>query len=50
MNLGRFDLITAFCTLYYLSREAMAKTVRDLALLTDTLVLQCNDDRSLKRD
>jgi Methyltransferase domain len=49
MNLGRFDLITAFCTLYYLSTAAMRKTVSDLAGLTDTLVLQCNNERSIKR-
>jgi hypothetical protein len=49
MNLGRFDLITAFCTLYYLSTAAMRKTVSDLARLTDTLVLQCNNERSIKR-
>jgi tRNA A-37 threonylcarbamoyl transferase component Bud32/SAM-dependent methyltransferase len=49
MNLGRFDLITAFCTLYYLSAAAMTKTVSDLAKLTDTLVLQCNNERSIKR-
>jgi tRNA A-37 threonylcarbamoyl transferase component Bud32/predicted nicotinamide N-methyase len=49
MNLGRFDLIAAFCTLYYLSAAAMAKTVSDFARLTDTLVLQCNNERSIKR-
>ena len=49
MNLGRFDLITAFCTLYYLSRAAMAKTVSELAGLADTLVLECNNDRAIKR-
>jgi hypothetical protein len=49
MNLGRFDLITAFCTLYYLSTAAMRKTVSDLAELTDTVVLQCNNERSIKR-
>jgi tRNA A-37 threonylcarbamoyl transferase component Bud32 len=49
MNLGRFDLVTAFCTLYYLSAEGMAKTVRDLASITDTLVLQCNSDHSIER-
>jgi tRNA A-37 threonylcarbamoyl transferase component Bud32/SAM-dependent methyltransferase len=49
MNLGRFDLITAFCTLYYLSPAAMAKTVSDLARLTDTVVLQCNNERSIER-
>jgi len=49
MDLGRFDLITAFCTLYYLSTAAMRKTVSDLTRLTDTLVLQCNNERSIKR-
>jgi len=49
MDLGRFDLITAFCTLYYLSAAMMKKTVCDLAKLTDTLVLQCNNDLSIER-
>jgi tRNA A-37 threonylcarbamoyl transferase component Bud32 len=49
MNLGRFDLVTAFCTLYYLSAAAMTKTVRDLSSITDTLVLQCNTDHSIER-
>jgi len=49
MNLGRFDLITAFCTLYYLSTAAMRKTVSDLAKLSDVLVLQCNNERSIGR-
>ena len=49
LNLDRFDLITAFCTLYYLSTAAMTKTVSDLARLTDILVLQCNNDRSIER-
>jgi len=49
MNLGRFDLITAFCTLYYLSATAMKKTVSDAAKLTDLIVLQYNNDRSIKR-
>jgi hypothetical protein len=49
MNPGRFDLITALCTLYYLSTAAMRKTVSDLAGLTDVLVLQCNNERSIGR-
>jgi hypothetical protein len=49
MNLGRFDLITALCTLYYLSTAAMRKTVSDLAGLTDILVVQCNNERSIGR-
>jgi SAM-dependent methyltransferase len=50
MGLGRFDLVTAFCTLYYLSAAEMARTVSDLLQITDTLVLQCNDERSIRRN
>jgi tRNA A-37 threonylcarbamoyl transferase component Bud32/SAM-dependent methyltransferase len=50
MSLGRFDLVTALCTLYYLSAAAMAKTVSELAKLTDTLVVQCNNERSIGRN
>jgi SAM-dependent methyltransferase len=49
MNLGRFDLVTAFCTLYYLDASAMMKTVRDLSQITDTLALQCNTDHAIER-
>jgi hypothetical protein len=49
MNLGKFDLVTAFCTLYYLSADAMARTVSDLSAVADTLVLQCNNERSIER-
>ena len=49
MDIGRFDLITAFCTLYYLTATMMRKTVRDPAKLTDTRVLQCNNERSIGR-
>jgi tRNA A-37 threonylcarbamoyl transferase component Bud32 len=49
MNLGRFDLITVFCTPCYVNRNAMAKTVSGLARMTDTFVFQCNDDRCSER-
>jgi SAM-dependent methyltransferase len=50
MNLGKFNLVTAFCTLYYLTPDAMARTVSDLSAVTDALVLQCNNERSIERD
>jgi tRNA A-37 threonylcarbamoyl transferase component Bud32/SAM-dependent methyltransferase len=49
MNLGRFDLVTALCTLYYLSAQEMANTVSYLREITETLVLQCNTDRLIAR-
>ena len=49
MDLGKFDLVTALCTLYYLSAEQMAETVSYLREITETLVLQCNTDRHIAR-
>jgi Methyltransferase domain len=49
MALGRFDLVTALCSLYYMDIDDMAKTISEAAKLTDTLVLQCNDDQSVER-
>ncbi|HET9715235.1 MAG TPA: class I SAM-dependent methyltransferase [Pseudolabrys sp.] len=49
MDIGRFDLVTALCSLYYLSPELMASTIRDVATLTDIFVMQSNDDISIRR-
>jgi SAM-dependent methyltransferase len=42
-NLGPFDVVTAFCSLYYLPRNAMAAVVARAAAAGATLVLQAND-------
>jgi SAM-dependent methyltransferase len=42
-DLGRFDVITAFCSLYYLPIEDMARIVRKAAQMGATLVLQANE-------
>jgi tRNA A-37 threonylcarbamoyl transferase component Bud32 len=49
LSLGRFDQVTAFCTLYYLSRAEMIATVRYVRSLTDVLVQQANTDRVIRR-
>ena len=49
LSLGRFDQVTAFCTLYYLSRAEMIATVRHIRSLTDVLVQQANTDRLIHR-
>lgn len=41
---GRFDLVTAFCSLYYLEREDMRRLVRRCAELAPVLVLQAKVD------
>jgi len=49
LQLGRFDMVSAFCTLYYLGEAEMAEAVREIATMTDLLVLQCNTDRAIPR-
>ena len=49
LSLGRFDQVTAFCTLYYLSRAEMIATVQYIRGLTDVLVQQANTDRLIHR-
>lgn len=43
-NLGNFDVVTAFCSLYYLSAENMAKIVRKAAELAALIVIQAKTD------
>lgn len=43
-DLGGFDLVTALCSLYYLSVEDMARVVRRAFELAPTVVLQANVD------
>jgi hypothetical protein len=42
-DLGRFDVVTAFCSLYYLPHEDMAAIVRKAAAMGATLILQSNE-------
>lgn len=49
MALGRFDHVTAFCTLYYLPREQMSAAVRHIRSLSNVLVQQANTDRLIHR-
>jgi SAM-dependent methyltransferase len=42
-DLGAFDVITAFCSLYYLPEEDMARVVEKAAMMNAVLILQAND-------
>ena len=42
-DLGAFDVITAFCSLYYLPEEDMARIVSKAASMNAVLILQAND-------
>jgi serine/threonine protein kinase len=48
-DLGRFDLVTALCAIYYLPDEAIKALVRHVSSITGTFVLQCNTDGSVPR-
>jgi len=48
-GLPRFDLVTAFCCLYYLPDAEIRELVRYIRTLTDTFVVQCNTDRLIDR-
>jgi len=42
-DLGRFDVVTAFCSLYYLPQEDMARIIAKASAMGATLVLQANE-------
>jgi 2-polyprenyl-3-methyl-5-hydroxy-6-metoxy-1,4-benzoquinol methylase len=42
-NLGTFDVVTAFCSLYYLPEADMAAIVRKAAAMGAVMILQAND-------
>jgi SAM-dependent methyltransferase len=41
-NWGEYDVVTAFCSLYYLSENDMAKVVRRSSELAPAMILQAN--------
>ena len=43
-DIGKFDIVTAFCSLYYLSEEDMARVVRRVAQLAPIMILQAKTD------
>ena len=42
MNLGRFDFVTALCSLYYLSDDSITELVEYLSTITSCFVVQAN--------
>lgn len=50
LNLGKFDLVTAFCCIYYLTESSMEELVLYLNSITDTLILQCNHEIDIGRN
>ena len=48
-GLSCFDMITAFCSIYYLPADQIRDLVRHIRTMTDLFVLQCNTDRLIDR-
>lgn len=48
-NLGAFDLVVAFCSLYYLDDLSIFKLVRHLSTIANKIVLQCNIRQDIGR-
>lgn len=42
MNLGKFDMALALCSLYYLDDDSIANLTKYISTITDIFVLQCN--------
>jgi hypothetical protein len=49
IDLGRFDLVTGLCAIYYLHDEDIPRLTQHISTVTDTFVLQCNTDRYVHR-
>jgi len=49
MNLEKFDLVCAFCSIYYLTDNKISDLTRFLSSITDTFILQCNHASNIKR-
>ena len=49
LDLGTFDLVTALCSIYYLDDSEINAVVDHVSTIADTLVLQCNTDRRIRR-
>ena len=44
MDMGRFDLVTALCTLHELDDEFFDKVIQHISTLTDCFLVQCDTD------
>lgn len=50
LNLGKFDMVIALCSLYYIDDEDMVKVVEHVSSITNIFIVQCNNRRGIGRD
>ena len=49
-DLGKFDMVIALCSLYYLNDEDMVRVVEHVSSITNIFIVQCNTRRDIGRD
>lgn len=49
MDLGKFDFVTALCSIYYLDDVSIVSLIQHISTLTDTFILQCNVGKGVGR-
>ena len=49
MNLNKFDIVFALCSLYYLSTDSITNLVQYISNITDIFVVQCNIEKNINR-
>jgi len=49
LDLGRFDMVMALCSIYYLDEISIMNLVSHINKITDTLILQCNVAKDIGR-
>jgi tRNA A-37 threonylcarbamoyl transferase component Bud32 len=49
MDLGRFDLVMALCSIYYLDDSEISRLIRHIRSVSDTMLLMCNTEEDIGR-
>jgi tRNA A-37 threonylcarbamoyl transferase component Bud32 len=48
-DIGKFDMVMAMCSIYYLKEADIESVIRHISTISDIFVLQANTDRHIKR-
>ncbi len=49
LNLGKFDMVMALCSIYYLDETSIMNLARYISKMTDIFILQCNVAKNIGR-
>jgi SAM-dependent methyltransferase len=49
IDLGRFDIVMALCSIYYLNDYEISRVIKHISTISNVLVLQCNLARDIER-